>query len=61
MEARRSAVNAFSATRSSGHTRAARSRSALAITETELKAIVSLPRWRGRVRKVGHAALAICS
>jgi hypothetical protein len=23
--------------------------------------IVSLPRWRGRVRKVGHAALAICS
>ena len=22
---------------------------------------VSLPRWRGRVRKVGHAALAICS
>src|SRR4051794_38792820 len=22
---------------------------------------LSLPRWRGRVRKVGHAALAICS
>jgi len=22
---------------------------------------VSLPRWRGRGRKVGHAALAICS
>ena len=27
----------------------------------ELEAMVSLPRWRGRVRKVGHAALAICS
>ena len=22
---------------------------------------LSLPRWRGRVRKVGHAASAICS
>jgi hypothetical protein len=22
---------------------------------------VSLPHWRGRVRKVGHAALAICA
>ena len=23
--------------------------------------VLSLPRWRGRGRKVGHAALAICS
>ena len=26
-----------------------------------LAGILSLPRWRGRGRKVGHAALAICS
>jgi hypothetical protein len=27
----------------------------------DIEAEMSLPRWRGRVRKVGHATLAICS
>ena len=32
-----------------------------ALTALGVKRLVSLPRWRGRGRKVGHAALAICS
>jgi transposase len=33
----------------------------LARLRRENKRLVSLPRWRGRGRKVGHAALAICA